>query len=308
MRKLVVRSILGIVVVAPQAFAQISGDSCVRLAETVATGYSETFSDHQFEAAKYYASCEVAQSNRSGGLNLAYSGFSLGMQADEAKRKEYCSKSFENYGVKTTEYNRTKKLFSEALDTINACLNAAAKGWDIRYEQVAKDSVSLNISNGGPEGGRLLGVDVLPKDSLVCAPPLPTTSVLVTSTKPIAATCSRTPTTQMVDGVAVTSAPEAVLNLRLIDRPFPIKMLAYQSSALGELNRKIDSVRNDTGVEIDGLRSNLGKWPIGSESAQVSSCADGQYATGVKYEMAPGGAHGYVFRVYVVCRPLNAKK
>ncbi|MEY9748845.1 hypothetical protein ABIF65_008219 [Bradyrhizobium japonicum] len=43
-------------------FAQApSGDTCLKLANTIAAGYSTSFSDRQFKALRYYANCKTSR-------------------------------------------------------------------------------------------------------------------------------------------------------------------------------------------------------------------------------------------------------
>jgi hypothetical protein len=311
MNKLLVFSVVG-VVCSTAALAQVTGDTCVKLAETVAAGYSTSFSDRSFEAARYYANCETSQSSGSGGLNLAYAAFSLGVKFDDAQRRAYCSKSFEQYNIKATEYNSVKIVFNQALATIDKCLDVAGKGWTIRYEQIATNIVSLNISNGGGTGGRLLGVDIVPQGALTCTPAPPTEPVVVTTTNPISTTCSRTPTTQVVDGISVTSAPEAVLNLRLSDGLFPIKMPAYSTSIIDGINRKIDALRADLATQITAqvqqLRDSLKQTAPGdihTIDSRDATCGPGEYLVGFLIRDQPGLGHGALWGPIARCKKLN---
>ncbi|HSE37312.1 MAG TPA: hypothetical protein VLG74_08425 [Blastocatellia bacterium] len=233
-------------VASTSTFAQApSGDTCLKLANTIAAGYSTSFSDRQFNALRYYATCNASASASSTGVNIGYAAFSLGVKLDDAQAKAYCGKAIDAYDIQATEYNSVKIVFNQALATIDKCLEAANRGWNIKYEQVAPDSVSLNISHGGASGGRLLGIDIIPATALQCSPALPSSEVTVTATTPFATTCSRTPTTNIVDGIQLTSAADAVLNLRLADGPMPIRMAGYSSTVLQRLEQKIEAVRSE---------------------------------------------------------------
>ena len=68
------------IVCSTAAFGQqtgVTGDTCVKLADVVAAGYSVSFSDRQFDAARYYANCEASRSSSSAGLSLAFSVLAL---------------------------------------------------------------------------------------------------------------------------------------------------------------------------------------------------------------------------------------
>ena len=192
------------IVCSTAAFGQqtgVTGDTCVKLADVVAAGYSVSFSDRQFDAARYYANCEASRSSSSAGLSLAFSAFSLGTKLDEAASRAFCSKSYAERNISASEYNTTKLVFNQALATIDKCLEVAGRGWAIRYEQLTKDSISLNISHGNSRGGEVLGIDIIPAGALVCEPALPTSPKVVSTTDPFTTTCSRTPITRIIDGV-----------------------------------------------------------------------------------------------------------
>src|SRR5207248_2783664 len=92
--------------------------------------------------------------------------------------------------------------------------------------------------------GSLMGIDVVPPNALHCVPALPTEPRTVTTTSSISTTCSRTPITQLVEGIQVSSAPDVVLNLRLADEgPLPIRMPGYSSTIIKRLEQKIDTAR-----------------------------------------------------------------
>jgi hypothetical protein len=79
------------------AFAQVTGDTCVKLAETVAAAYSVRFTDRQFDAARYYANCDATQSSSSGGLNLAFSAFSLGAKLIDGSHEPRPQRRFSTF-------------------------------------------------------------------------------------------------------------------------------------------------------------------------------------------------------------------
>lgn len=193
-----------------------------------------------------------------GGLSIGYSAFSLGANYSEAHNSKLCQQSRQSLGIHDTEYNSTKIIFTQALTTIDRCLELAAKGWDIKYTQVGSDAVSLTMSHGGANGGRLLGAEAVPPSSLTCSPQLPTQPTDITAVAPFSAICYRTPTSQLVDGVQLTSAQDATIDLRLDDGPFLIPLKGYQSSVVKQLQQKIDAAAADVSVQISQLRNDPG--------------------------------------------------
>src|SRR5216684_404263 len=87
------------------AFGQVDANTCVRLANVIAVGNATHISDEQYNAMRYYANCEASQSGTSAGLDVAYQAFSLGAKYSDAKRNEYCSKSYDSYNIRTMDYN-----------------------------------------------------------------------------------------------------------------------------------------------------------------------------------------------------------
>ena len=188
--------------------AQVSGDNCVSLANTIGAGYSVNFSDKQFNAVKYYANCEASSSAPAGALNLAYGAFSLGLQYSDQQKKDFCSKSLDAYNISSQDYNSTKIVFNQALATINLCLEKASRQWAINFRQISKDAVSLSVGNLATSGSDLAGIDIIPPNSMTCDGAPTTFPFHATSTNYVSMTCVRGATVQIVDGVQVTSAPE----------------------------------------------------------------------------------------------------
>lgn len=225
-------------------------------AQTVAAGYTNSFSDKQFQAAKYYFNCGEIPHTR--GADDTYWAFSLGPKLDEAGRHAYCSKSLDDYNIASTEYNSAKIAFNEALDTIDQCIDASDRGWDIELERVTLDGVILKISTFDLLGGDLLGIDVIPPGALTCNPAPPIGPVHLTTTKSISITCSRPRTTQVIEGVSVAFASEAGLSLRLVntregDRHFPIKLAAYSVPGIDATIKKIDALQ----AQVDAIRKEM---------------------------------------------------
>jgi hypothetical protein len=251
--------LLASVVISSPALAQgPSAQSCNALANTIAAGYTSSFSDRDFKALRYYATCESNESSSSGGLSIGYSAFSLGANFSGARSSQLCQQSREDLGIHDTEYNYTKVIFTQALATIDRCLELAAKSWNIKYTQVGTDAVALTLSNGATNGGRLLGAEAVPPASLVCNPALPSAPVDITSGAPFSTICYRTPNTQLVDGVQLTSAQDATIDLRLDDGPFLIPLRGYQSSVLQKLQQRIDVAAAGLAEQVAQLRNEFG--------------------------------------------------
>jgi hypothetical protein len=310
-------SLSAVVLCTSPTLAQVTGDNCVSLANTIGAGYSSSFSDRQFNALKYYANCEASQSNPSAGLNLGFGAFSLGAKYGDQQQKEFCSKSFDKYDISNQDYNTTKIVFNQALATINLCLEKASRQWAINVRQIAKDAISLAIGNLSTSGGDLVGIDILPPNSMTCEGAPTNFPFRTTSTNYVSMTCSRQATVQIVDGVQVSSAPDVTLNLRLADGPFPIALPGYTSSALDAIRKKIDSVEQASKKGIDDLRNALASATWGGakdsppfrglpDAPNPGSCDAGYYVVGMKAwagTASLGG--GNIYQIQLDCRKLN---
>ncbi|WP_156947076.1 hypothetical protein [Bradyrhizobium sp. WSM3983] len=291
------------------AFGQapgVTGQTCQGLAQTVAVSYTSNFSNKQFKAMQYYALCEASQSADKTAFNIGYSAFSLGISMDEAQRKQFCSKSFADYDIESTDYSFSKNIFAPALNTINQCLSLAGRQWIIDMRPVSKDVVSINISNQSGGGNNLLGIDILPDaNSLNCTDKPKSFPARITSTDVVAMSCSRKPTAQVVDGVTFTSAPEATLILRVAEGSFPITLAGYTSSALDQIKREIESAKEAAKSEIAALKKNmagLATWS-GNVHTGGEQCPPGMYATGYSNPVINNA--GFVGRGTITCRALN---
>jgi hypothetical protein len=158
MRNLKLVGIALSMITSPALGQSLSGQDCTALANTIAAGYTISFSDRDFNALRYYASCEAKDSSSGGGLSISYSAFSLGGNYSQVHSSQLCQQSRENLGIHDTEYNSTKVVFIQALATIDRCLELVSQGWRIKYSQVGSDAIALTLSHGGANGGRLLGV------------------------------------------------------------------------------------------------------------------------------------------------------
>lgn len=293
------------------AFGQVqgvTGQTCQGLAETVAVSYTSSFSNKQFKAMQYYALCEASQSADKTAFNIGYSAFSLGISMDESQRKQFCSKSFADYNIESTDYNFSKSIFAPALSTINQCLVLAGRQWIIDMRPVSKDVVSINISNLSGGGNNLLGIDILPDaNSLNCIDKPKSLPVKITSTEVVAMSCSRKPTAQIVDGVTFTSAPEATLILRVPEGSFPITLAGYNSSALDQIKKEIENAKESAKSEIANLKKNIAGLATWSATVHTGGeqCPPGMYAIGYSNPVINNG--GFVGRGTITCRALNVQ-
>jgi hypothetical protein len=84
------KTMLALVIVAMPSLAeaQVFGETCKAIAETVAAGYTTKFTDNEFQALKYYATCEASDKTAGGSLDILYSAFSLGAKYSEAEKKQ----------------------------------------------------------------------------------------------------------------------------------------------------------------------------------------------------------------------------
>ncbi len=302
---------------------QPTGDDCNKLASIIAVGETVAFSSTDAEALKYYAFCEASSHANKTGLNITYGGFGLGGSFEDQKNKEYCSQQKEHYRIEAVNYTRAKVVFDKALDVVAACLNATKRGWQIKYAQVHKNSVSLNLSNTNGTGGNLLGIDLLPPAVMSCTGMPSAFPQNITTTKPLSMLCTRPETSQTINGVVVSTAPEVTINLRLDDNQIPIKMPGSSGSILDTV--LADIARLDrTSIGLTGsltmLRSNLLQWkggpaygplvsaPGGDQNNLVlTECPAGHYMVGVQVTGNTGGqCTGCLNRIMPVCRPLNS--
>ncbi len=285
------------------AFSQaVTGQTCQGLAQTIAVSYTSSFSNKQFKAMQYYAACEASQSTDKNAFNIGYAAFNLGFSMDDAQKKQFCSRTYSDNDIESTDYSFAKNIFQQALSTINQCLQLAGRQWIIDMRPVGKDVVSVNISNLSGGGDNLLGIDVLPdSNSLNCTDKPHSFPVRITSTEVVTMTCSRKPTVQVVDGVAYTSAPEATLILRIPEGSFPITLAGYTTSALDKIRQDIEATK----AEIDALKkrlSGLANWSTNTHTGG-QTCPSGMYMTGMSQPIINNA--GFIGQGTATCRPLN---
>ena len=285
------------------AWAQVSGETCKAVAETVATGYTTKFTDDDFAAMRHYANCEARDHLQGGSLDLLYSAFSLGAKYNDQEKKSFCSSSYGQLGIKSASYTKVKAVFRDGFDVVSQCLQLAARNWDIKYK-LYMDAVSLSIANLNPTGSTLRSIDVIPKNSLSCTG-MPTSFPITVRSEGISLTCTRDAKTQVLGGAVTTTTSEAILNLQLADGPFAIKLPAYTNSgALEEINSRIEHVRK----EFDKLRAELktsASDPIVTVAGNSATCPDGYYAVGHAFGDQSGLAHGALWGPSLKCQKLN---
>ncbi|GEP59508.1 hypothetical protein [Reyranella soli] len=231
---------LTILAVSPALAQAPTPSSCNTLASTIAVGYTTNFTNRDYNALRYYATCEASSSHAGGGLSIAYQAFSLGGNYEESRNSQLCRQSREALGFSDTEYVNAKNVYSQAFPVIERCLELASKQWDIKYISAGNDAVSLTIAHGSVNGGELLGADIVPQGGLTCSPSLPAQKQTIKPESPFSTLCYRTPIVQIVDGVQVRSAEDAVIALRLENGPLLIPLKGYQTSIVARLQQRID--------------------------------------------------------------------
>ena len=165
----------------------------------------------------------------------------------------------------------------------------------------------------------LMGIDILPEPGALTCNGFPQTfPAKITSVDVVAMTCSRKPVQQMVDGIAVTSAPEGTLILRVPEAAFPITLAGYSSSILDKVRREIEDVRSTTKSDILAVQQSLAQWHgdtvpgthvniNGGYGPITSTCPAGSYAVGLTTwgNSAGGICIGCYVAHQVLCRKLQ---
>lgn len=281
---------------------------CVNLAREIAVGESESFTSSELDAMKYFASCEASQSGSKSSLNIGYGAFSLGGGYDEAEAKQLCKKTREELGISITEYNKSKIFFARALDTIDKCLTAATQNWNVNYQRVQRDAVTIGLSNTGELGGKLRQITIVPESAMKCQGMPSTFPVLVTASDPINLTCARTPENQVVNGVTVESSKEATVILQLGANPLPITLPAYHGSIFDSMNEQVRVMQNAIGklqADAISLRRDSGT-ETSLVSGGVQKCPAGQVVVGVQGIDTDGGKFctSCISQIRIFCRPV----
>jgi hypothetical protein len=304
------------------ALAYADMTSCVALAREIATGETVHYSESELSALKYYSTCQATSDADSFGLDVDVIDIvTVGVDLSEDERRQFCSTSQDALQISDMDYTKARRLFSEALGTIDKCIDASERGWQVEYSQIHQDAVSLDISNTFTEGARLNGIEIIPPGAMTCTGAPTEFPKLVTATDYVSMTCIRTPTTANFDGVTVTSAPDVVVNLRLAGGPFPIELPGYQSSVLDKIRLEIRQVGIRADEQLQSLKSALTTRSGDRTSVHVKdtdafpgqlplpvygkNCPPGQYVAGLEMY---GGRHeacvGCMLAVNLICAPL----
>lgn len=281
--------------------AQLPAETCVSLANIVASGMITNFGHAQFESMRHYANCEASQRASSSALNITYAAFGLGAKYDDNQKKSQCTQDTNKLGYNYTTYHESKVVFDRGLATVDLCIEKASRNWSIVSRQVSPDSISFNIANMHPSGGDLVGIDMIPDNGMTCigAPAQADFPKKLTSTAYVSMTCTRPVQKNTIDSVTVSSTQDVTLNLRLADGPFPIYLKGYTTSPFDAIRKEINSLRND----VNNIRKSIYE---GSEaSASGWDCPAGSYAFGANTVGIPGGAHGYTAASTLKCKPLK---
>ena len=291
---------------------------CVALAREIAVGESESFTSTELDAMKYFATCEASKSGSKSSINIGYGAFSLGGGHDENEANSLCKKTREELGIKNTEYNKSKIFFARAMDTIDKCLTAAAQNWNVNYQRIQRDAVTIGLSNTGERGGDLKQVTIVPDSAMRCEGVPAAFPHLVTATNTVNLTCSRSSERQIVNGIIVESAKDATVILQLGANPWPITLPAYQGSVYDSLANRLKEIET-TLYKVSARTLSIGSASDAERQAQPrvggnnngwtaeSSCPVGYYVAGfVGQDHDKGGScYDCMSRFNVICKPFK---
>jgi len=278
----------------------VTGQTCVDLATTVAAGLTTSLSTNELNAMRHYANCSASQTTTGATLDIAYQSFGLGAKYDNARKNAECTKEDSALSYNSTEYRNAKVVFDQGLATVNLCLEKAARSWSIVARQTGPDIVSFSVSNLSPSGADLVGIDILPANSMTCTGMPVSFPAKLTSTNYVSMTCSREAQTQMIDNVAVKTAPDATLILRLADGPFPVVLKGYTTSPFDLMRKDLAALRAD----VTQIQKSIYEGGEVITEAPVA-CPAGSYVVQVIDHTVAGGAHGYTESTTVRCKPLK---
>ncbi|MFQ6238250.1 hypothetical protein [Sinorhizobium meliloti] len=288
---------------------------CVELAKAIVAKDVVTLTDKQYTAMNRYAFCEAKSSSSGATLDVAYKAFSLGGTYSDEEKNKLCTTSASDLGFSEFDYRTAIQYFSEALPTIDKCLTAANAGWNVNYQAIQKDAVSLGVSHSAETGGIIHGIDIISSGDFSCSgvPENTAFPFTVLPTKPLTMTCIRKPTKTMVAGVEVTSSNDATVNLRFASGPLPITLKGYSGSVWDKLSLDIQKVQQATTTANDRMNAYsqaLIRWAGGEAEAQAgtnkATCPEGQYVAGVQGIDTDGGRFcvSCISHVKIFCRPL----
>ncbi|TYR33763.1 hypothetical protein FY036_06860 [Mesorhizobium microcysteis] len=297
------------------ALAQVTGSQCISLAQAIVAPKFETITDRQLKSLQHYAFCEAASHATSTTLDIAYKAFNLGLGISQTDRQTFCNESLGDIGVSQRDYHTGASFFASALPTIEKCLVAAGAGWDINYQPIQKDALSISISNNSENGGILHGVDLISSSSVNCIGLPDTLPANVTKNAPITLTCQRQAGVQIFEGIQVISSDDLTVNLRFASGPLPITLNGYSGSVLDAINADVQALKssvNDLGEKNAELANSLRAWG-GGETEIISAgntkvtCPEGQYIAGILGQDTDGGRYcgDCISVVRAYCRPIR---
>jgi hypothetical protein len=281
---------------------------CTNLAREIAVGQSESFSSIELNAMKYFAACEASQSANKNSIDIGYSAFSLGGTSDNSEKNQICSKTKEELGINSIQYSKSKIIFTNALRTIDKCLEAANQDWSVNYQRVQRDAVTIGLRHGGDRGGNIQQIAIIPKSSMTCKGMPTKFPLLVTATKPVNLTCIRRPQIQIINGTVIESSKEATIILQLGANPLTITIPAYSGSILDTLKDKIEKMQ----AELGNLQKDAAslRRESGTESQLISGgvqkCPAGQVVVGIQGIDTDGGraCTSCISEIKIFCRPV----
>src|SRR5262249_38628837 len=160
-----------------------------------------------------------------------------------ARQKSECTQDQSKLGYSSTELQVAKRVFDQGLATVNLCLEKAARSWAINARAISNDSISFSVANLSTSGADLLGIDIIPDNSLKCIGTPTTFPMRLTAQTTVSMTCMRDVKSQTLDDMIITSTADATLNLRLADGPFPISLKGYTNSPIEALRREIGALK-----------------------------------------------------------------
>ncbi|MBR1065733.1 hypothetical protein [Bradyrhizobium liaoningense] len=280
----------------------VTGQTCVDLATTVGQGLTYSLSQKQLDAMRHYANCRASSSQAGGGLDITYGGFGLGGKYSEARAKAECTQDDQQLGFSSLDIQVAKRVFDQGLATVNLCLEKASKSWSISAKAISNDSISVSVANLSPSGADILGIDILPENSLKCLGAPTTFPLRLTAQTTISMTCYRDVKTQTIENVIVSSTADATLNLRLADGPFPISLKGYSASPFDDIKKELTALR----AKLSAVENSIygGSDALGPRS-EGGTCPPGEAVARVTVAGKSGGSSGYVGWVYQECRPLK---
>lgn len=283
----------------------VSGQTCVDIATTVGQGLTYNLSQKQLDAMRHYANCRASSSQAGGGVDITYGGFGLGGKYSEARANAECTQDDQALGYSTLDIQIGKRVFDQGLATVNLCLEKAAKSWAISAKATTTDSISVSVANLSPSGADILGIDILPENSLKCSGAPASFPLRLTAQTTVSMTCYRDVKTQTIDNVIVTSTADATLNLRLVDGPFPLSLKGYSASPLDDIKKELAALRE----KLSSVENSI----YGGSDALVgvalnAACPPGQAMVMLNTRGTAGHSSGHTEPASINCRALTFER